>query len=183
MAIASESLELAVEMEEEGYKYYKQAAEETSNQLSKSVLESLANQEMDHIDTIKEIAQGKGVSGAEVNHDYIEAEVKEVFSELSAEETEDWKDEDTEAYKQALEMEEKLYSLYEDMAAEADDPEEKEFLEALMKEEEKHQESLQNVLYYYTDSGHWIADDESKVWNWMNIQVDNQGYLNYNYDL
>ncbi len=169
MTITSDSLELAVKLEEEGYEYYKQAAAETDNKLSKSVLESLAQQELDHKETFQEIAEGKGIISEDVQHENIETEIKEVFENLSDKEQEAWKEEEVEVYEQAMEMEKKIYNLYQEMVKESDDETEIEFLKALMEEENKHQESLQNVLYYMTQNEYWLADEESKVWNWMNI--------------
>ncbi|MBM7623623.1 ferritin-like domain-containing protein [Sporohalobacter salinus] len=168
MGIKNESLELAISLEEKGHAYYEKHAENAVNPLVKKVLKSLGAQELDHVEKIKQIAEGK-----EIEEDYepsdIESEVKEVFEEFSDKEREGWKEENVDVYEHAMELEKDIYQVYERLAEETDDPKEKEFFEALMEEEDKHYESLQNVYYYFTRPGDWFAQEESKVWNWMNM--------------
>ncbi|GAB6137737.1 ferritin family protein [Halanaerobaculum tunisiense] len=170
MSIDSEALNLAIELEEKGHNYYTKHYKETQNPLSRQVLKSLADQELDHIKTFKQIAEGKNISTAQQNPaDDIEQDVKDVFADFSDQEKEDWAEVDTEVYEHAMELENKIYKHYEKLAQQTDDPQEKEFLEAVMEEEMKHYESLQNVLYYLTDNVNWLAEEEGKVWNWMTL--------------
>ncbi|MGM0502083.1 MAG: ferritin-like domain-containing protein [Bacillota bacterium] len=168
MSISKESFDLAIELEEKGHDYYEENAKKTNNPMAKSILESLANQELDHIETIKQIASGKEVENIEVHTANIEEEAKEAFESFTAKEREDWEEFDEEIYKHALEFEEDIYDLYADLA-EKSEGQEKEFFEALMEEENSHYESIQNALYYLTNNSKWLDEEESKVWNWMNI--------------
>jgi rubrerythrin len=113
MTLDKDSLELAVKLEEQGYQYYKEKAAQVSNDLSKTVLESLAEQELDHKETFKKIAEGKGISTSGVEHEDLEQQIKEVFTDLSDKAKEGWKEEDEEVYRQAIELEKKIYDLYE----------------------------------------------------------------------
>jgi rubrerythrin len=170
MTFKSKSLETAIELEKQGYEFYKKTAAETDNKFSKQVLQSLAEQELEHKQRFEEIAVGQGIEvlDQDQNND-IENKIKEIFADASKEEKEKWKDGETKTYEKALEMEKKTYNFYKKMAEETDSKQEQKFLEALMKEESKHEESIQNVIYYITDYDWWIADDESQTWNWMNI--------------
>ncbi|MFW5998910.1 MAG: ferritin-like domain-containing protein [Bacillota bacterium] len=169
MTIKSESLDKAIRMEEKGYKFYSESLEEVDNKFSRKVLKSLAQQELEHKKRFQDIAEGKNISAAGIGENSIEDELKGIFEQASTSEKEEWKKEETEIYEKALEMEKKTYNFYKELAEESDNQSEKEFLEALMKEESQHEESIQNVLYYLTDQTWWLADEESKTWNWMNI--------------
>ncbi|MFO7820206.1 MAG: ferritin family protein [Halanaerobacter sp.] len=168
MSISQESLDLAIDLEQKGHDYYAENAARTDNPMAQSVLESLSQQELDHIETIKQIAAGKGIENVEVTPSNVEENVREVFESFSDKEKEEWSAVDEEVYRHALKLEEDIYDLYADLAEKTDGKEE-EFFTALMEEENKHYESIQNALYYLTNNSKWLDEEESKVWNWMNI--------------
>ena len=169
MAVKEESIQLAIDLEQEGNEYYTKHARETTNPVSKKVLESLADQELEHIRVVKKIAEGKSVASEEMKSVDLESVTREVFEEFSGAEKESWKEEDTSIYDHALDLEEKLYNLYKDLKNDSENEEEEEFFDALMNEENKHYESLANVLYYYTDHERWMSESEGEIWGWMNV--------------
>ncbi|MCK8825432.1 ferritin family protein [Fuchsiella alkaliacetigena] len=167
--MSKKAVELAIELEKKGHEYYKEHAATADNPLAKKVLSSLAQQELDHLSYIEDYAAGKSISVAdyEAAND-IEAQVKEVFDEFSAKEREAWKTANVEVYEHAMELERDIYQAYQKLAAEAEDEAAQEFFEIMMEEESKHLESLENVHYFLTETGDWLASEESQVWNWMN---------------
>ncbi|MFP4135883.1 MAG: ferritin-like domain-containing protein [Candidatus Acetothermia bacterium] len=168
MVISKDSLEFAIELEQEGHDYYVEHADETDNPFVQSVLEKLADRELEHIEAINNIAEGKSVENVKYIDLDIEQETREIFDEFSASEKEGWKEEKSDVYDHAIELESKLAKLYKDLAEETEDEEEKEFFQALTKEEDKHYETLQNVFYYLTDHDRWMSEQEGEVWGWMN---------------
>ncbi len=168
MAVSKESLEMAIDFEREGYDYYTDHKVDAPNPFVEKVLDRLAERELEHIDAIKEIVEGKKVADVEFDTVDIEQTTKDIFNEFSKSEQEGWKDEKVTVYDHAIELEEKLAGLYRDLAGETEDEEEKEFFTALMQEEDKHFETLQNVFYYLTDHERWMAESEGEVWGWMN---------------
>ncbi|MFW5896855.1 MAG: ferritin-like domain-containing protein [Bacillota bacterium] len=164
------SLRLAVELEEEGQRYYAQEAAKADNPLAKTVLQTLADQEMDHRDRVMKLAEGHGFPEEFRDEERdIEESVREVFESFSAEEREGWSTENTGVYEHAMELERKSYKLYERLAEESQDEKEQSFFESLMKEESRHLESIENVYYFLASPGTWLSVDESQRWNWMNI--------------
>ncbi|WP_027340704.1 ferritin family protein [Halonatronum saccharophilum] len=168
MAIKSESLDLAIKMEKESYHYYNNHIDGAENPLSKKVLESLASQELTHIDKVKKIAGDKPIEDNDCNPQKIENKVKEVFEEFSDKEREDWKESNTNIYKHAMELEQDTYEIYERLAKQAKNEKERDFFHALMQEEKWHYQSLENVYNYFESPGDWLAENESEVWPWMN---------------
>lgn len=169
MTLDSELLDTAIGIEEKGYNYYKEKAGEAENKFSKRVLESLAQQELDHKARFKKLAEGKDDYMDGLKKQNFEQKVKEIFNKINQNDKkkEDWKEEDV--YQKAIDFEKKTYRFYKDLLSKTDQEKEKDFLQALMDEESKHEESLRNILYYYTDQNWWLADEESKTWNWMNM--------------
>ncbi|MFB6291684.1 MAG: ferritin family protein [Candidatus Bipolaricaulia bacterium] len=168
MAVSSDSLEMAIELEQEGHDYYEEHASETENTFVKSVLEKLADRELEHIKVIKEIAKGKSVTEVNLVDMDLEEETRKTFEEFTKSEQEGWKDEKVTVYDHAIELEEKLAELYKELAEKTEDEEEKEFFTALMEEEDKHYDTLYNVFYYLTDHDRWMAETEGQIWGWMN---------------
>lgn len=169
MAVSSESLEMAIELERKGQRYYSEKAEQVGNPWSKKVLESLASRELDHIEVVKEIAEGVSIADVELPNVDIETEMKRVFDEFSSAEREDWTAQDTSIYDHALKLEEDLFELYDELAEQTEDPEERDFFEVLSEEEQDHYQSIQNAVYYLTDQKSWLSEEEGKVWGWMNV--------------
>lgn len=168
MTISEDSLEFAIDLEQEGHDYYVENAKETDNPFVESVLTKLAERELEHIEAINNIAEGKSVDDVSFIDLDIEQETKEIFDEFSASEKEGWKEEKADVYDHAIELETKLAKLYKELSEETEDEEEKEFFQALTKEEDKHYETLTNVFYYLTDHDRWMAEQEGEVWGWMN---------------
>ncbi len=169
MGVREESLELAIKMEKESYHYYNNHIEGAENPLSTKVLESLAAQELDHMDKVKKIAANKEIQEDDYQPEDIESKVKEVFQNFSDQERKDWKESNTNIYRHAMELENDTYEIYERLAKQTDDDIERKFFEALMQEEEWHYESLQNIFNYFENPGIWNATEESNTWPWMNI--------------
>lgn len=168
MSLQKDSLEFALKLEKKGHAYYKKHAKNVENPLAKKVLKSLSSQELGHVEKIKKIAEGENIVNDKDESFDIETEVKKIFENFSEKEREGWKEENIEIYEHAMELEKDIYRAYENLADKADTSQEKEFFLALMQEEDKHYESLQNVYNYFTSPGDWFAQEESKVWSWMN---------------
>lgn len=165
------ALKNAIRFEEDGYAFYKDIAEKTSQPLAKRLFESLALQEKEHKERILEIYEAKSERREwqleNPAHTSLEDEVKALFEELDDEKKRIPLDH-IEGYRLAMEMERKGFNMYRKYADEAKTPEEKAFFETLMKEEGEHLSSLDNVHRFLTGSEIWYSEDESKVWNWMN---------------
>ena len=168
MTVSKDSLEFAIKLEQEGHDYYVDHADETDNPFVQSVLEKLAERELEHIEAINNIAEGKSVDEVTFVDLNIEQETRDIFEEFSESEKEGWKEEKADVYDHAIELETKLAKLYKELAEETEDEEEKEFFQALTKEEDKHYQTLSNVFYYLTDHERWMAESEGEVWGWMN---------------
>lgn len=168
MGISEDSLNLAIDLEKEGHEYYMGHAKKAENPMSRTLLENLASMELDHIEAVKKIAEGRPVSSVKLKTRDIEQEVKDVFEDFSKSEREGWIVKDKSIYEHALELETKLAKLYKELEEQSDNQEKKKFFHLLIQEEDMHYEALQNALYYLTDPERWISELEGEVWGWMN---------------
>lgn len=160
------SLKLALEIEEEGYQYYSEQAKKVQNPLSKTLLQTLAQQELQHKDMIEKLHQGT-LPESNLSEDFVEETVRNVFTSFSEQEREGWTEDNLDVYEHAMDLEKSAFELYQDLAQKADSESERKFFEALMKQEEKHLESLINVHYYLSSPENWLHGNEADQWNWM----------------
>ena len=162
----SASLQLALQLEQDGYDHYMKFASQTDNPLAKSLLTTLAEQELQHKAMVEKIYHGEVPSEA-IDPNEVEGKLKDVFESFTQEERSDWTSDNMEIYEKAMELEKAAYQLYEELAGKTESPEEKKFFEDLMVQESKHLESIINVYYYLSDPKDWLSHDESTRWNWM----------------
>lgn len=154
----------AIEFEKNGVHMYLEAAEKTENPLARKLFYSLAIEEIEHISFIEERLKADSMTGDE---EKIEGKIKAVFHSLEEKEIKEDSD-NVEGLEKAMEMERRGKDLYLGLRDEAETEEEKAFFTKLVKEEERHLESLENVYHYLTDADDWYHSTESNTWNWMN---------------
>ncbi len=163
-----EVIQKALDFEEHGAQYYQEKAKEAANPLVKRLFLALAVEENQHQLRIQEIYQALKNDGPwpESNAGTVLQDViKRYFSNLSEDERKIA--DNTDALSVAMDLEKKGYAMYQDAAAKAATPLEKEFFRSMQAEEGGHYEALENVYYYLTDTEDWFSSEESKVWNWM----------------
>jgi len=169
--VSSRQLKTAITLEREGCNFYLRMAEKTRNLLAQRLFLSLAGEEIQHMVRIQEIYNALKEGKEEEIYSpkrakNLENEIRELFEKLGAETLRKNVD-NISGLKTAIKLEMKSYELYQRMAQQVSHPSQKQFFEALMKEENNHFVALENTYRYLTDSPHWYAVEESKVWNWM----------------
>ena len=166
------ALAKSYDLERRGLDFYISSAVKCGNSVAKRTLFSLAKEEIEHMMKIDEISSVIDKSGGWPDVGFktsdIEIAIRDFFEKakpviLKA-------DKDSAAIiKEAMEFERKSYDLYSDMEKKGSSSNEKRFYSQLKHQEEAHYEALENVHYYLLKTGDWFGQDESKVWNWMNL--------------
>jgi rubrerythrin len=163
-------LQAAVKMEEDGRKFYLKSAKASKNAVAKKLLVSLADQELIHIERIKEISQG--LKGEKDWGDFaktISRDAKKklalVFRPLSASEKKKLKADPSnlEAITIAMKKETKSYDYYDKQSKVTDIRIAKVFFDRLKKEEEHHYELLEEAYSLLSDSVSWFVKQEGRV--------------------
>ncbi len=158
-----EPLRIALRLENEGKRFFSEAAAKTQSQLVRQTFEFLAAEEDKHIENIErfykslELSKGEDVPDIEVST----AEAKlQAFNENLAE----LKDSvtpslsDVEAYEVALRFENGAEEFYEQKLLETDDPRIKKFYQWLIDEETMHARLLRSCLLFAKDPTAWFKE-------------------------
>jgi len=167
------ALVFALDNEMQGVDLYMELGRKTDNMLAKKLFYTLAKQEIDHVQRFSEIHASVTVgkewgSLSVVKLPSVEKEMKAYFRKARARDMK-MTGMPLPGYQLAMEMEKTSYTTYETLLNEATTAEEKSFYRQLMLEENGHLEALQNVYQYLTAPEDWLQEDESRVWNWMNM--------------
>lgn len=159
-------LKTALEMEEEGGRFYEKAVAESENPLARDILQMLREDELVHVERIKQIYAALSGGGA-WNEDWRQApaprrDLSQIFHDLATRQPPDTHPSaaDIEALEVGLDFEAKSVSFYKKHLAQAEDPLEIAFLQALVAEEEAHFRVLDDLELYLTDPDSWFFQKE-----------------------
>jgi len=158
----AEPLEYAIQMEQDGQKYYSEAAARTANPLGKKMFEALAADERRHEEVLREIAQAMDVSLPQTTPKQRLVTIfaslgDELKAQLSAEA------DDNCVIEKAIEMEKRSIKHYATQADASPNESHRSLYARLADEERQHVEILQNTLTYLNDTGHWFLWDEQAI--------------------
>lgn len=160
-------LKEALGMEEKGYKFYKDVSKKAENDITKKTFSFLADQEILHIENIKnfyrtlrekgefpslDLSGFKGKRGEELN--LFSKSIKELNEKIKS------SDDDKKACEFAMELENKGYKYYENMLKDTTDKNLIKLLKFLLDEEKGHYETIENLHTYLTDSHNWFMYEE-----------------------
>jgi len=157
-----EMLGKALEMEKFGYGFYDQAVRQSQNELGARIFTMLRDDEVIHAKRIKAIytalKQDEGWSadwkGFEVDH----TDLSRMYDEVSRSQAEHMAvhSSDLEALEVGIDLESRAIRFYENHRVEADNPFEREFLDAMIEEEQRHLKTLQDMQSFLNNPGDWF---------------------------
>ena len=160
-------LKKALEMEEKGYKFYKEASQNCKNDITKKTFTFLANNEVLHIDSIKNFYNSLKDNGEFPNVDLDSMKEKRTEDlNIFAKNIESLKEkikpikDDIKACEFAMEFENNGYKYYERMLKESGDEKLGKLLKFLLVEENKHYEGIKSLYTYLNDSANWFMYEE-----------------------
>ena len=158
-------LQIAIQMEIDGKKYYLKASEESGNELGRKLLQSLAAEEDIHRQKFVEIYNAIRNKRAWPTTDFKPdggKRLRTIFAMTSEEMGANVKAVNTEfdAIKTAVDMETKTYDFYKSQSREATYAVERDFYEALATEEREHHLILLDYYEYIKDPAGWFVTKE-----------------------
>ena len=160
-----EVLQLAIQMEADGKKFYQKASRKSSNKLAKELFQQLAKEEDVHRKKFEEIykafkreqnwpdVEPPSEKGGKIKSLFAEA-TEALGSKFEVAESE------FEAIKIAMDMEIRSYDLYHSRSAESTLPAEKRFYKSLAGEERGHHLALLASYEYLSDPAAWFTTKE-----------------------
>ena len=162
---AVQALQKAIKMEIDGKEFYLKASRESSNELGKKLLESLAAEEDVHRQNFEKIYNSirikQGWPGTGFQPDGGKR-LRTIFAEAMEEAGAGIEVPATEldAVKTAMEMENKTYDYYKDQGQDATYDTERDFYQALATEEREHHLVLLDYYEYLSDPAGWFVQKE-----------------------
>ncbi len=160
-----EALQIAIQMEIDGKEYYLKASQESSNELGKKLLKSLAAEEDIHRQKFQEIYNTIRNKKAWPVTDFQPdggKKLRTIFARAIEEMRSTVKPLATEldAVQTAIEMENKTHNLYKSQMENATHNTTREFYETLAMEEREHQLILLDYYEYLKDPAGWFVRKE-----------------------
>jgi rubrerythrin len=162
-----EAFQTALDFEQKGHTIYEETANKTNNPVVEKTFRYLADQELIHIEEIKEyIEKLNNGHEIELKGDTLE-ETKKFFTTTIKEfkEKTELSDDDLKAHETALELEQSSYDFYKQQHDQTNDEELKKFFKWLMGQENAHYELIKQAYDYikdpvgfYTEEEKWMAD-------------------------
>jgi rubrerythrin len=149
-------LQKAIRIEEEGYKFFTETSKKIQHSLGRRMLETLARDELLHIERVKEIYAEIVEEKAPANLDKV-GDTSHFFERLKGSIDDSVKElgamnvDDREIIDAAINLESKTIFFYDEIAKSTDNPKLKEFCKRLSKEEHMHFEVLQKIPDYAQD--------------------------------
>lgn len=151
------TLELAIQLEIEGQKYYLEQAEKNKDNELGRIFILLADAEKEHEKLLRKRLNNEDYILSDDNNE----KIKTVFDGLKNFDTNNIiKATQLDVYRLAADIEEKSIKMYQDMLREADNDKDKELLEFLIKEENQHLVLFEEFVKMVSRPEEWVESAE-----------------------
>ena len=162
-----EPVEIALNMEKDGRKFYLESAEKVTNEIIKNLLRSLAKDEEDHYNIFKKIYDSFKQNDSWPQEAKITAnsDSRTIFEEYAVKNKEGVKKagDEMDIVKMALEIEKKSYVFYKKLSDEIEDNNIKMFFEKLSDIENEHYKLLDDTYQYLNNPSDWFVGQEQPI--------------------
>ena len=165
MNAKAKAIEIALENELKERDFYISQSKKTDNPVGKKMFETIAQEEDEHYQKLKEIHKKLEQTGKwpkEVSTVINETNIRESLKELPSivDQTFNSTADDKEAIKIAIAFEKEAHVFYANLKKEAEDAQEKSFFGHLADIEWEHMQSLEDTLAFFEDPAAWYANSE-----------------------
>jgi rubrerythrin len=157
-----EAIETAIQMEKDGYAFYNKAAAQTSSDMGKTVFESLANDELVHLDVFQKLFEDK--FGESEWDDLVNTNEKyrdmPIFpKDLKSIEGVNLDTDELDALRIAMDSEKEAIDYYTEIRANSDDDNVKRIIDVIIEQEKNHYFLLEQEFHHISTTGYWFELD------------------------
>jgi len=157
-----EAIKTAIQMEKDGYSFYKKAAAQTNNNLARDIYENLAEDEENHLDVFQKIFEDK-ISKEEWNS-LVESSKKyakiNIFpKDLKKAEGVSVEANELDALRMGMDAEKEAIDYYSKIMDEIEDEEIIKILEQIIEQEKNHYNILEGEFDHLNKTGYWYELD------------------------
>lgn len=156
------AIEIAIKMETDAIKFYKEASEKTAHSVGKKMFLTVAEDEKRHLDMLSGIFKGLNVTIKDFSPMKNIKTVFETMKDKMMQRVEATTDE-LEAFKIAMQMEKEGIEFYKKAAVGTKIENEKILFEQLVKEEQQHYDIFANTHFFLSDTGNWFMWEEHSI--------------------
>jgi len=157
-----EAIETAIQMEKDGYYFYNKAAAQTTSDMGKSVFESLANDELVHLDVFQKLFDdkfGKSEWDDLVNSNKKYREMPIFPKDLKTIEGINLDTDELDALRIAMDSEKEAIDYYTEIRVNSDDDNVKKIIDMIIEQEKKHYYLLEQEFHHINTTGYWFELD------------------------
>ena len=157
-----EAIETAIQMEKDGYEFYNKAAAQTLSDMGRSVFESLANDELVHLEVFQKLFDDKfGESEWDdlVNSNKKYREMPIFPKDLKTIEGINLDTDELDALRIAIDSEKEAIDYYMEIRANSDDDNVKKIIDMIIEQEKKHYFLLEQEFHHINTTGYWFELD------------------------
>jgi rubrerythrin len=166
-----QALEIALKTEEDGYKYFQEAAQRTQNPVARRFFNSIANDECQHIFLIKEfhksLQEKRGGEGIVLPKDHTDYKIRmKTIFEDARKDLKGTVKSDTgvlDVYRTAMDLETKASNFYKERSAKTKFPHIKEMYDWLFMFESDHYRMFSESLSYLEKPDMWFMEQEKPI--------------------
>ena len=156
-----EAIKAAIQMEKDGYSFYKKAAAQTTNEMGQSLFESIANDELIHLevfqtlfnDTLDSDEWDKLVNSSK------KYETVNIFPKDLKETSVNTNVDELDALRIAMESEQTAIDYYSKILQATNDPNIKKVIDIIIDQEKKHYLILEGEFTHLSSTGYWYDLD------------------------
>ena len=148
--------EFAIKMEQDGEQFYRTAARQTRNRGVKRILGLLADDEVKHCSTLKQMRQA---APAQMRETTVLTDAKNVFAQMQGH-APNLSGQQTDIYLQAQEIERLSQQFYQEKAEQVSDPSHRALFGRIAEEERLHFLLLEHVIQFLSRPKVWIENAE-----------------------
>jgi rubrerythrin len=157
-----ERVEFALRTERDGNSFYEQARGRTAHKLARAAFDILAKEELRHVALIEALGKQLDGEGGSIDSDSptlknLQFSIKTIYEGAIEEEHEGDLD-PADAYREAIDLEKKISSLYFRYGNESESDAAKRLFNVLYSEEQDHLTLLEDMLAYLTKPDDWFID-------------------------
>lgn len=146
----------AMQLEQDGERYYREIAAQTTNMGIRNILNMLADAEVRHYQIFQQMKKQESAQPADLT--YLSG-IKNVFAELRDRKRAITNGTQTALYQKAQKLEEKTRNFYREKSGEVD-PAQKEMFLKIADEEQTHFDILENLITMVTRPDTWLENPE-----------------------
>lgn len=161
----AEAIRMAIELEKDGEKFFREAANKTENKLGKKMFQSLAEDELKHLETFQHMFDT--MTGTDAWRSIAEEIGRlgkvPVFEEVSKKSPVKDSTSEVEGLRLAMEIEKKAIEFFSEAIEQADDPVAVEIFERIRGQEEYHYGLIQAQYDYVAKTGFWFDVAEFRM--------------------